>query len=544
MTTDERPYGTESSGHDEIKVSEELTVIGRQEKGLTLPSITGFGVIERCEENGTPLKTELDSQTGNMNLVIDKRAFVRQVFNGLTIAGGEHKGELLSQDLIDAEIKRGRELLLREDLFEGETSEEYRQYQLNVSKMFTVADSKRKELKDPVTKINKAFQGLLEATLGDLIEIRAEVMVRTKEHKVEVEKRDREAKQADAALRESTDDEIRRVAYLALDARDSTADQLKEIAAELLASEFTPHESQAVAYVEAVAKASEALADMYQEKTKAEAAAALQKEEDDKKAAADKAELDKLRTEKADQKDKEDGAKYLADIQAEFVKCVEAPLKDILEAIDVAGIIDHQAMAVGNPHYDRESVNVIIEKMEGMRNNAKKQEDDKIAEAKVDADKIKQDAADKKAKEDKEKAETAAALEKANQELLLGAGFVLNGLSYEKGGIHLHVAEAKRSPSSDIGAFIVSTDKKIAVNGAAAKKAEDTRIKKEKEAKEKADQKEAARKEADRKSMALKVEEMTAGVKDIVERGNSHEEIIKAVVKELLEDGIPHVRFG
>lgn len=541
MTTSEKLHDTGSTGSAEIEMSEGLAVIDRQEKGLALPSITGFGVVERCEENGTPLKTELDSRSGSMNLVIDKRAFVRQVFNGLTVAGGEHKGKLLSQQLIDAEIKRGKELLLKEDLFEGETGEEYRQYQLNVSKMFTVADNKRKELKDPVTKINKAFQGLLEATLGDLIEIRAKVMVRTKEHRVEVEKRDREAKQADAALREATDNELRRIAYLAVDTMKSTAAEIKEVAAELLASEFAPHESQAVAYVEAVAKASEALANMYNDKVETEAAAALQKEEADKKAAADKEELDKLRAGKADQELKDKAAVHLAHVNELFGKCIGSTSKLIAGFIASMNLELEEAAA--NKHFDSSAASGVKAKMHNLLTEANQKEESAAAKVraeeeakKVAADKIKQDAADKKAKEDREKAEAAAALEKANQELLLGAGFTFDGKAYTKGGFLINADKAKRSPASDIGSFIISTDQKIAANEAAAKKAEDTRIKEAKEAKEKADREAEAKKEADRRSMALKIKEMT----EAVEACKDHEAIVKAI----LEDGIPHVRFG
>jgi len=506
-----------------------LSVIERPDTGIALPRITGFGVVERCEDNGTPLKTELDTKTGNMNLVIDKRAFVQQVFNGLTIAGGEHKGKLLSQELIAEEIKRGKELLLKEDLFEGETGEEYRAYQLTVSKMFSAADNKRKELKDPVNKINKAFQGLLSDTLGELIEIRSAVMTRTKNFKIEAEKREREAAAKDNLWRENTADEILNIASLPGRVTSYDASQIKAVAEELLIERFTPHPDQADRYADAHDQTTQALATMYGDKLKAEEAAALEAKESAKKYAAEQAELEELRAGKVEQGLKDAAAAHLAKVSELFSKCVEADSAVISEAINSA---DRVAVAFGdNKYIDIPAITGIINKMHSLLEGAYEKEEAAAAAVKEEADRVAKEAAEKKEQADREKAEAAAALEKANQELLHDAGFTFDGKAYTKGGFLINADKAKCSPSSDVGAFIVATDKKIAANEAAAEKAEEGRLAAEKAAAEKA----AAEKEADRKSYSLKVEEMTAAISGC----EDHE----AVVKAILADEIPHVRF-
>lgn len=515
---------------EELKRDMGLAVIDRKDTGVAVPRITGFGVVERCEEDGTPLKTELDTRTGSMNLVIDSRAFVKQVFNGLTIAGGEHKGKLLSQELIDEEIKIGKELLLKDDLFEGETSEEYRVYQLKVSKMFTAADNKRKELKDPVNQISKAFQGLLRDTLGELIEIRAAVMARTKEHKIEVEKREREATAKDNLLREETADEIQRIAYLALNCLDKSAGEVKIISAELLATNFTPHPDQADRYNEALSQTTQALAVMCNDKVKEEVDAALKAEQAAKEAAAAAAELAELRAGKVEQELKDAAGIHLANINHYFSECVGVGSEEIRGAIEAAK--DDAGQGVENKYLDINAINIVIGKMEDLFRDTKQKEADAAAAAKAETDRIAKEASDKKEKEDREKAEVAAALKEFNQELLLAAGFVFDGKAYTKGGFLLQLDMISGMPTGQVNSLIMTTDEKIAANEAAAKKAEEARIKKEEAAKKKA----AAEKEAARKSYALKVEEMTIAVKEC----KGPDEMVMAI----LEGRIPHVRFA
>lgn len=506
-----------------------LPAIDRKDTGVAVPRITGFGVVERCEENGVPLKTELNTKTGSMDLVIDSRAFVKQVFNGLIITGGEHKGKLLSQELITEEIKNGKELLLKDNLFEGETSEQYRVYQLKISKMFTVADSKRKELKDPVNRINKAFQGLLRDTLGELIEIRAEVLSRTKEYKVEVEKREREATAADNLLREQTADEIPRIAWLVLDCQNKSAEEVKAVSAELLATKFTPHTDQADRYNEARSQATQALAAMYDDKVLAESAAALKEEQNAKEAADKEAELLELRAGIAEQKLKDAAGTHLANVNHYFSECVGKSSKLIGDAIRSA---EHEKKeASDNEHFDTTAVTDIINKMYVLLEESKQKEEAAAAAVKAEADRVAKEASDKKEKEDRENAEAAAALEKANQELLLGAGFIFDGKAYTKGGYCLLGDKVKCETTETISGLVISFNKKIAANEAAAKKVEEVRIKKEEAAEKKA----AADKETARKSYALKVKEMTVGV----EGCEDHEAIVKAI----LADEIPHVRF-
>jgi colicin import membrane protein len=184
-----------------------------------------------------------------------------------------------------------------------------------------------------------------------------------------------------------------------------------------------------------------------------------------------------------------------------------------------------------NKYIDIPAITGIIDKMHSLLEGAYEKEEAAAAAVKAEADRVAKEAAEKKEQADREKAEAAAALEKANQELLHDAGFTFDGKAYTKGGFLINADKAKCSPSSDVGAFIVATDKKIAANEVAAKKAEEDRLAAEKAAAERA----AAEKEAARKSYALKVEEMTAAINNC----EDHEEVVKAI----LADEIPHVRF-
>ena len=498
---------------------------------IDMPRITGFGVIHESGEDNAPLDLRLPKSSGSMNLVINKEAFVAQVFNKLEIKGGEHKGKQLSPELITEEIKRGKALLLKKNLFDedGNVGEEYKKYQLTVSKMFTVADEKRASLKAPVNEISKAFQSLLSETLGELIEIRAEVMSRTKNYKIELETIKREAAAKDNLLREKTADEIQRLAFLPGEYQKKSSGEIEELITKLVGSNFTPHQDQAERYTEVMEKTIHILGETRDSQAAAEKEAVLKKEEDDKKAAAEQAELEELRAGKAEQNRKDAAAQHLANVNHYFSECVGKSSKLIGDAIESA---EHEEKEAGdNEHFDATAVIDIIDKMYVLLKEANQKEADAKAAAKEAADRVAKEAADKKAQEDREKADAAAALEKENQELLINAGFAFGGAGYTKSGFVIQRSTAETLETEKLSVSINEIDKKIVANKAAAEKEEAEKKAKE-EAKKKKD---AAEKEAARKSYALKVKEMTAGI----EACDDHEAIVKAI----LEDSIPHVRF-
>jgi len=511
-----------------------LSVIDRPDTGMALPAIptvTDFEVAETVGKDGSPFDLNLNTNTGLMSLTVNQDAIIHQMcFGVLKIKDGTRKGEAITKEMVDGEVKRMRALLEKDDLFAEGVADEYRDAKIFAAKINTPFDDFRVEKKTPINRLGSVIQGVPAAALGEFVQLRQDVLDRVKKHKIEVEKREREVTARDNLWREKTADEIFRVASLPGKLNSNAAAQVKAEAAELLSAEFDPHPEQADRYNEAYLQATRTLADMYKAKLETEKAAALEKEEADRKYAAEQAELEELRAGKAEQIMKDAAARYIYDITSEFTGCAGANSKAIYEAIASAECIAEGA--VGNHYFDSIRSNELIATMKRMLADAEKKEADVAAAVKAEADRRAKEAAAKKAEEDREKAEIAAALEKANQELLLGAGFTFDGKAYTKGGFLINADKAKCSPGSDIGAFIVATDKKIADNKAAAKKAEEDRLAKEKAAAEKA----AAEKEAARKSYALKIEEMTAEVK----KCKGPDEMVAA----LLEDRIPHVRFS
>lgn len=511
-----------------------LSVIDRPGAEMALPplpTVTDFEVAETVGKDGAPFDLNLNTNTGLMSLTVNQDAIIHQMcFGVLKIKDGPRKGEVITKEMVDGEIERMKGLLEKDDLFADGVADEYRDAKIFAAKINTPFNDFKVEKKTPINRLGSVIQGVPAAALGEFVQLRQDVLDALKNHKIEAEKREREATAKDNLLREQTADEIPRIAYLVLDCRDKSAAQVKTIAAELLATKFTPHPDQADRYSEAYDQATAALATMYDDKVKAESEAALKKEADDKKAAAEQAELEELRAGKVEQEMKDAAAIHLANINHYFSECVRMGSRDILGQIEAAR--SEKEEGADNKYLDIAATDTVIAKMKDLLKDAEQKEADAAATKKAEDDRIAKEAAGRKEKEDRDKAEVAAALEKANQELLLGAGFVFDGKAYVKGGFLINADKAKRSPGSDIGSFIVATDKKIAANKAAAEKAEEDRIKKEEAAKRKA----AADKEAARKSYALKVEEMTTEVR----KCKGPDEMVTA----LLGDKIPHVRFS
>jgi hypothetical protein len=513
-----------------------LSVIDRKDTEVALPAlptVTDFEVAETVGKDGAPFDLNLNTNTGLMSLTVNQDAIVHQMcFGVLKIKDGPRKGEVITEEMVDGEIERMKGLLEKDDLFADGVADEYRDAKIFAAKINTPFNDFKVEKKTPINRLGSVIQGVPAAALGEFVQLRQDVLDRLKNHKIETEKREREATAADNLLREKTADEIPRIAYLVLDCRDKSAEEVKVVSAELLATKFTPHTDQADRYNEARSQAMQALAAMYDDKVLAESAAALKAKQDAEKAAAEQAELEELRAGKAEQEMKDNISQNMSSANIHLANCVGATPKEISKAIESAANIGVCMLDAYGDHFDRDALDIVTRKMQELLKDAKQKEADAAAAKKAEAGRLTKEAAEKKEREDREKAEVAAALEKANQELLLEAGFTFDGKAYTKGGFLIRADIAKCSPGSDIGAFIINTDKKIADNEAAAEKAEEARIKKEKAAAEKA----AAEKEAARKSYALKVEEMTAEVK----KCKGPDEMVAA----LLEDRIPHVRFS
>lgn len=500
------------------------------------PRVTGIGVKTSDDHDGQPLSVQIDSN-GKANLVVNEGLFVENVFRGLEIKAGKYKGQLLTEDVVAEAVEYGKELLQKEDLFEEGVAEAFDDFQKNIAaRIVSPVEAKRKELKDPVNKIGKIFQGMPALVLGELLEIQDEVKVRNRAYRAEKEKRDREAAQADAQLRTETAGQLARVSSLAGSLAAGSADDIQNALDRLETDNFEPHAEFTVQYADAVAGAASTLAIMLKDVKKKEAAAAAEAEAEAKRQAERDAELAALKKQQAAQAEKQakqreeqqlkdDAAAALLEISDIYMECSEGSSADCDDALSkMARLIDK---SIENPYFENERVDSYYNKMDAAKSKAVLKEEEK-------------EKAETKAKAEAEEAEAhriekeLAEREAENHRLLEKAGYSLGDSSdgentiFEKNGRRIFsLSELKRVESEYVKSEINKFEK----------------ILKEEAAREEAEAKDIAEKEAAEEKARKDTEANRAkaeqAMSDAILACESHEEIISAIKG----GGIPHVKF-
>ncbi len=490
------------------------------------PKITGLAVNTSNDRDGQPLSMRLDSETGKASIVVNEDRFIDQVFRGLEIKAGKYKGRTISEELISEVIDIGKALLTKEDLFEDGVAGQYDDFQKNIAaRIVSPVEEKRRELKKPINEIGKIFQGMPACVLGELLEIQGEVKARNKAYKVEKERRDREAAQADAAWRAETTENLVRISALVGLLTGSSSEKIRKALDELEEDNFEPHEDFAGQYADAVAGTVTTLATMLETAVQTEEEAKADAEKEAKRQAARDAELEKLKAEKAEKELKDKAVKEasacmlkISEIYMEnsdkSATCISNALTEARELIDGCA---------GNEHFDSKMAESFFKKLDDALGVQVKKEDE-AAEAEA------------KAKADREKAEAARVKQERisraeeNDRLLDTAGYLYdeNADYYCKDGRCIFSSEDVMNVDSEfVKSEIKKTDRLILEEKARAE-AEAKAVAEKKAAEEK------ARKDAEANRAAAE-KEMASAVFAL----NDHESIVAAIIS----GDIPYVRF-
>jgi hypothetical protein len=499
---------------------------GNHAVSIPAPRVTGLTVKTSSDPEGQPLSMQFDSENGRAAIVVNEAQFIEQVFRGLEIKAGKYKGRHLSEEVVNEAIKLGRELLAKEDLFEEGVAEQYDDFQKNIAaRLVSPVEAKRKELKSPVNEIGKIFQGMPVLVLGELLSIQDDVKTRNKAYKVEKERRDREAAQADEAWQTETTGQLVMVSGLVGSLTGSSSEKIKATLEELENDNFEPHEKFADQYADAVAGTKTTLATMLNAALKAEAEAEARAKAEAERQAERDAELKRLQAEKAEQELKDAANKAMLSVTTIYAEAVGGTVWEIGKA---HGRIEDIIIALNpNNHFDKASAVDYLLKTEKALKKAQEAED-RAAEAEANM------------KADREKEEADRARQERydrgikNDELLREAGYLHEeavGGYYKKGRRIFESEDIWNVDSEFVRSEIKRVDKVIfdeeaAAETAAAAKAE---AEAEKEAAEEKARKEAeANRDAAEKAMAEAIFAL-----------DDHESIIAAIIA----GDIPHVRF-